>query len=205
MKTFPHGPVLLRRCAGPALALVALLVPEAGAAQDAAALEVGSRIRLTAPEHGLDRRKGFVRELDPRGDSLAVRPDGAGQDVLRLAWSDVTELEVAVEGRSRAGAGLVLGLLGGAAVGFGIGLAEGDDPPNTGFFKGPTFSGTEKGAIYGVALGALGAFAGHRIGAALSDRWETLDTRGFGVTVSPTPGPGGVGLGIVLVAPARRR
>lgn len=142
--------------------------------------------------------EGFVREIGVAGDSLVIRPDGAGQGLRRFATSDISEIDVAVEGSSRARTGLVVGLLGGAALGFGIGLAEGDDPPNTGFFKGPTFSGAEKGAIYGVVLGAVGAATGYLIGGAMTKRWERIDASTFEASLFPTAGAEGVGFAVAL-------
>ena len=182
-----------------------LAAAERAAAQVPAALPIadGTRARVTAPALGPTRR--VVTVLAQRGDTLVLRAEGA-RDSLLLPAAGVTRLEVSHGRKTRVQRGLVVGLLGGAAVGAALAYAAYDPDPCAGsesFACVAVFSGTSRGqdAGLGAALGAVaGAAAGSVVGLLWrTERWQRvpLPPRVARVRLAPTP-QGGLVVGMTF-------
>ena len=152
---------------------VSVFVPFAILTAQQNPLQPGSRVRITAPDCGLNQQTGM---LDPSlGDTLVLAYGASNARCLR---SNVTRLEVSRGRRSKWVTGLGLGLLGGALVGAAV---------------GPTLNHPEDGltaadwAAVGVLLGApTGMVLGTLIGASIKrDRWEEVPLDRLRVSFAP--------------------
>ncbi|HEX8384716.1 MAG TPA: hypothetical protein VF576_00950 [Rubricoccaceae bacterium] len=111
---------------------------------------------------------GTVRYADADAVGLALDgvPPGASAE-HRFLWSDVARVEHEVESRGAEVAGLLLGGLGGALVGFGVGHLLGDLYP-----------------VGGVLYGGLGGMlVGGVVGARSGNRWADLPPTAAAVRV----------------------
>lgn len=174
--------------------LIASLVAQIAAAQAPPNLRVGERIRVahwcSAAHHGdVDCRNapaprvdaGQLQALD--ADTLRMRtPDGG--ESLAIPTGLVTQLWVLDGTEGNAGAGAVLGLIGGGLIGAAIGSTqEGDCYWMCGV---ATAAGGLSGAAAGLLIGGIAGSSIH------SDRWRAVSLKG--VHVSLAPGPHAMGL-----------
>ncbi|MGQ0702045.1 MAG: hypothetical protein ACT4PM_02800 [Gemmatimonadales bacterium] len=177
------------------MAAVSLLVwgSSPAFAQRYAPFGVGTEVRLRAPrasgESPRDLR-GTVEEV--RGDTITIRR--LNNELSRWVWTSDARTELLVHGgkKSSADRGLAYGGLAGAAVGIGLGIMLGDDPPGTWL----RFTAGEKALLLGGGLGATGGFIGLVIGA-LSRRDIWIPARGP-VKVRPLIGVDRRGGGVAL-------
>jgi hypothetical protein len=140
-------------------------------------VQLGSRIRVTAPALGLNQTVGRFQGL--LADSLRL-------DTVVVPLRAVTRLEVSRGTSSAWSKGLGIGLLGGALLGVGAGAAGCED----GFFSGGecTAAAGLGGALAGGLLGALvGTFIKH-------EKWEPLHLQ----TLIAGRGSNGLRLGVAL-------
>lgn len=133
----------------------------------------GTRVRVTAPGEGLDRRVTTI--MDVRGDSIVVG-DQNGSRIIGLA--EVTALEVSTGRKSRlwrgAGMGLGIGVLAGAAIG-AVTYEKCDPNPFLSCWMAPG-SAMGAAAIGGVLLRGAGLVTGAVIGALIrTDGWAPVD------------------------------
>jgi len=165
------------------LSVLVPLTPLSAQAQPT--IEPGTRVRITVPDAGLDMRTGTW--LGVSEGAFDFVPDGQSSDTGKIQLASVTSLEVSGGHKSRWLPGLLLGFVGGAAVGAVLGYnADIEDMAK------------EHGAALLAAPGAvLGAGMGALIGSQIkSERWEeipldrlrvqpvaTRDAR-FGITAS---------------------
>ena len=152
-------------------------------ASDSRAVEVGSRVRVSAPEVGAQPLIGRVVGLEPH--AVLVRAESSGT-ATRVALGLSTTIEVSGGRRSKAGRGAVVG----AAVGAMPGLLMTFGDYNT----DPEYS---PGAV-----AALGAAAGAAVGAVVgwalkSEEWFPAEAPL--VTAGVVPLRGGVGFSIQVV------
>lgn len=142
--------------------LVVLLFFPAVADSQPAGLTAGARVRVTSPRHDLDRYVGTIVEL--HGDSVAV---AGRQGTRRIAFDDVTALEVSTGTRTQVVRSGLIGLGAGAIVGVVVGLATYEEPD---FVFG---SPASLSAFTGLLFGSVGMVAGGVVGAVQrTDRWE---------------------------------
>ena len=109
----------------------------------------GTRVRVTAPNFGLDKHVTTVTEL--RGDSVVVGVKGQPR---AIALSDVSALEVSAGKRMRVLPYALLGLGVGAIGGYAIGYAA---------YDGGSYlsnSPDDEGKWVGAMLGVVGLFTG---------------------------------------------
>jgi len=135
-----------------------LVLASRAAAQSVERIPPGTRVRVTA---GGDRVTGSV--MASSGDSLTWMPDRNAQPVS-LAWARVDALEVSDGRHGHVWEGLAAGVVGGAALGAGVGALFADP----GFFSRGDI--TAAGALVGASAGAL---LGVLIGSAVrTERWQ---------------------------------
>lgn len=148
-----------------AVVLVLVAPPLAATAQEVGRLEPGMRVRVTAPDLGLDKRQGTVGGV--RGDTLFLAVDST----VAVPVTAMTRLEVYRGGKSRVGTGMIIGGAVGAALGvaYGVwgqgfcGLGEGED----------CWTAIPAAGVLGAALGlGVGAAVGAIIGP--SDEWQRV-------------------------------
>ena len=135
-------------------------------AQEPPPVKVGERVRITAPDLGLNKHTGVLSAMN--ADTLAV-------DGLRVVLAAVTKLEVSQARRPR-----VVPIALGGAIGFGVGLAVGHarfEPIEfhaAGFYGVALIPSTVAGAAIGtggsraIHFGALGMLAGAGVGAVIA-------------------------------------
>ena len=101
----------------------AATAPRVAASPAAGAPAIGTRTRITSPALGPGRRVATV--VGYRGDTLVLRPEGT-RDSVGVPLTDVTRLDVSLGRQTHVRKGLLVGLLGGAAVvnWIGHGMAE---------------------------------------------------------------------------------
>ena len=165
------------------------------AAQSVPQVEVGSRVRVM--------RVGFM-EWGPTGtvalvtsDSLAVTSDDDAIGARRLLWSDISRLEVSA-GQNRhmlkgMGTGMLIGVVGGAALGYASGDDTCPDEKRQQFFGCILlFSARQKAQVLGVLGGVAVGIGGLVKGASRTEDWLTVDRPS---TVAPiVDGRGRIGL-----------
>lgn len=147
-----------------ALALAPAVPWRAAVGQEVSRLEPGMRVRVTAPDLGLDKRQGTVGAV--RGDTLFLAVDST----VPVPVTAMTRLEVHRGTTSNAGKGMIIG----GAIGAGLGIAAG--------VWGQGLCGFGEGEDCWTAiplLGVLGGAAGVGMGAVIgslssSDRWERV-------------------------------
>ncbi|HUF30994.1 MAG TPA: hypothetical protein VMM77_10110 [Gemmatimonadaceae bacterium] len=145
--------------------LALLLLFPAIADSQAAGLTAGARVRVTAPRDDLNKYVGTIMEL--RGDSVVV---AGRQGSRRIAFGDVTALEVSTGTQTRIVRSGLIGFGAGAVVGAIMGLAAYDGPDL--FFDSPA----SFAAFSGLVFGSVGMVAGGVVGALQrTDRWERRD------------------------------
>lgn len=159
----------------------------AALAQAPAPVDVGSRVRVTAPSLDLMEAVGTVQQVS--ADGVLVQFE-APRRLVTLDRSTVTSMEVSVGQRRAIGKGIGVGLLVGAGSGALIGLASGDDDPGL-----IAFSAEEKALALGLGLGLIGGVVGLIAGAAhRSDVWAPARTQEAGIAIRPRVSSDGVGL-----------
>ncbi len=143
----------------------------------------GARARLVVSDYGEDPQTGTITAV--RGDSFVFRRDKAG-DSQTVAYTHVAQLDVSGGRHARTLTGLVVGLLGGAAAGAGLGVATYHTPPPCtnnpfcGLFVG--FGGSQgSNAAGGAAVGAAaGALLGTIVGAIIhTEQWHAVSINGL--------------------------
>ena len=170
------------------LSAVLLVLPltTAVAQQQPPPLEPGTRVRITAPDLGIEKQQATFQAL--RGDTLAVTADSA----MALSLSSVTRLDV-YQGRKSWGwwKGGLIGFFGGAGLGALVGASV-DCQESA--LDSPEELCTGAGAVVGAGVGLLvGAVAGALI---KTDRWEEVPMDQL--RLSLVPHDGGLVLGISL-------
>jgi hypothetical protein len=154
------------------VALIATLAATELAAQEAAPLAAGSRVRVTAPELGLRNRQGTL--VSTYGDTLFVRV--AGSPLVAIPRDELTRLEVRAGPGPRpysrdVALGIGLGVLAGALATATCTDAECPDH----MLEYATGAGAVFGLGVGIAVGALSH----------TDRWEPVDrSRAFTLGLS---------------------
>ena len=174
-----HGAVV-------SLALALAVAPlDAVMAQDALTVQVGTRVRVTAPELDLERYDGILDAV--RGDTLTV-------GTVHVPLTSVTRLDVhrgrAGNWRKSAKIGALVGLPAGLALGVVVlksFLRFGDGSECDG---DPCWLLVPSGAVAG---GLAGALVGGAVGA-LTDRWEEVPLERLSVSLTPRR-DGGFALG----------
>ncbi len=158
-----------------------------GAAQMSASLAPGTRVRVTAPVFGLDRREAVVEAL--RLDTLVLRTDAT----IAIPGASLTRLEAHSGRHSHPWRGTGIGALGGLLIGGTIGFIACENYTVT----TPTGVGncldSREGAqiilVAGLGLGAAGgALLGLGIGALIkTDKWveHPLDDLRVGLVPQP--------------------
>ena len=139
---------------------------------------LGSVVRVRVRGLGDGDIVGRIAGLDV--DSITMERDSAR---MRIARSDVLQMQVNIGARRRWATGWGIGLLGGAAVGGVAGFSSGDDKDG-GWFS---LTANEKAAIGAVALGILGSTAGAVIGLMAPDQWVGASGVGDGGRIAITP------------------
>ena len=141
----------------------------------------GARIRITAPDLGIEKQE--VRFGTLRGDTLVVVADST----LTLPLASVVRLDAYQGQRSNAWAGAGIGLVVGVGAGVAIALMVRDED---------CFCTKGEVAAAGGAIGAAaGILIGSSIGAVIkTDRWQEVTPDQLRVIVVPRPG--GLALGV---------
>ena len=123
-------------------------------------IEPGTKVRLTVPSEGKNPLVGRITKIGVDGLTLEMRDRPTPMEV---PFTSVSKFEINTHAVDRsagfwkgAGIGLLVGAVGGAA----IGLASGDDEPGL-----MTLSATDKAIIAGIALGIVGGLFGGFLGA----------------------------------------
>jgi hypothetical protein len=143
------------------LTLFTLLQPLA--AQDSLPLAPGARVRVSAPNLGVQHRLAHFTER--RGDTLVFRSADADSMIWQLPLQRIERLEVSRGRRSGAVAlGVALGLVGGGAIGGTLGYvgSRGDRYQ---------YAATVGAGIVGAVVGLM---VGGAIGAHYRERWERV-------------------------------
>jgi len=151
----------------------AATAPRVAASPAAGAPAIGTRTRITSPALGPGRRVATV--VGYRGDTLVLRPEGT-RDSVGVPLTDVTRLDVSLGRQTHVRKGLLVGLLGGAAVGAVAAYAAYDEHPceaNQLICLGPMYSRGQETLLGGALGGLLGAAVGGVAGAIWrTERWE---------------------------------
>ncbi len=168
-------------------ALLVLPLTTALAQQQPPPLEPGARVRITAPDLGIEKQEATFQAL--RGDTLAVTADSA----MALSLSSVTRLDVYRGQKSN----LLLGMGIGFAAGAGLGAlmdAAVDCEEDFDFSDESTCVGF---APAGGAVGGLlvGTTAGLLI---KSDRWEEVPLDRLRVSLVPRRDGFALGLSVAF-------
>ena len=168
-----------------ALLLVAPFVR--GAAQASSAIDTGTRVRVTAPVLGLDRREAVVEAL--RLDTLVLRTEAT----IAVPRTSLTRLETYSGRRGHPWRGAGIGALGGLLIGGAIGLVACENYTVT----TPTGVGncldSREGAqiilLAGLGIGAAGgALLGAAVGALIkTDKWVEHPLDGLRLGLVPQP------------------
>ena len=167
-----------------------MLIPVGAMAAQAAQLESGARIRVTATPYALKNRT--ARVLGVRADSLLLQV--APAETLTVALAGVTQLDVSTGRRRHTLRGAGIGAAVGVASGALLGYASGDDPP--GLFA---MSASGKAALGAATLGVTGLVVGGVVGALrVSDRWTSVPLGTAQATPSLQVGRGGARLGMAM-------
>ena len=142
-----------------ALAPVATLVAQ----EPGPPLEPGARVRVTAPDLGIEKQQATFQAL--RGDTLVVMADST----MYYALGSITRFDVYRGRKSHWKTGLAIGAVLGAIVGGAAGYAyEAINDEYTPEYAAPVAFGALAGAA---VVGALGA----GVGAIMrTDRWEEV-------------------------------
>ena len=164
--------------------LTALSSPSTAAwGQEQIAIAPGQRVRVTAPELGVDRQVAEFEALD--GGLLTLKADST----LQYPLSAVTRLELYAGQRSHFWRGVGTGFVGGYAVGFltwvvAIGYCY------------PGASTLSCAAVLGGGMGAIaGTFIGALVGLAVrTDKWEEVSLDGVRLQIMTSQD----GLGIAV-------
>lgn len=168
-----------------------LMLPAASVAAQSLDLASGARVRVTAPEAGLDRQVMTVASVGR--DSVALTSRSGSRTI---ALSDVTALDVSTGKRNHMLRDGAIGLGVGALLGGVLIKSASDDCPGGGDYGvcGAPVLEAEATAWGAMVFGSVGLLAGAAIGAFWdrSDRWERRHAT-VNATIAPARS-GGVGL-----------
>ncbi len=159
-------------------------------AQEPPPVNVGDRVRLTAPTLDIDKYDGTLRAMDR--DTLIV-------DSLRVALLSVTRLDVHRGRKSNAGKGaLVGGIVGGVLGGVAGAVLAGFCEMNGGSSQPASECRPAFMAVGTLAVGGFGALVGVVVGAgSTGDRWEEVSLDRLRVSFAPQrDGRFGLGLSV---------
>jgi hypothetical protein len=155
-------------------------------AQEPPTIEPGERVRVTAPDFGLQKSVGTCLSLSQ--GVMAFEPAGSSQ--LTIPTGSMTGLEISRGRKSNTLKGLGLGFLGGAALGAVIGLLVDE--------HGNDLAPWNAAVVGAAVFGAGGAVVGAGIGTAIkTDRWEEVPVDRLRVSLTPQRG-GRLGIGLSL-------
>ena len=173
----------MRHSALVSLALALAVAPLDGVmAQDALAVQVGTRVRVTAPELDLERYDGTLVAV--RGDTLTV-------GTVHVPLTSVTRLDVH---RGRTGnwrKGAKIGALVGLPTGLALGVLFQQWCHSIGDVGDPCWVFVPASAV---AVGLAGGLVGAAVGAFKRDRWEEVPLERLSVSLTPQR-DGGFALG----------
>ncbi len=132
--------------------------------------------------------------LGVEGSELLIAPAGQSE-VVRVQAHQLRRIQVYGGERRMAAKGLGYGAAGGALVGVGLGLADGDDPSSCWLM---CYSAGEKAAMGGVLLGLTGGVIGLIAGALTKEvRWDDVSLPSMRPSISPSS-TGGVEFRLTL-------
>lgn len=164
-------------------------------AQEPATIEPGARVRVTAPDLGLQRSVGTC--LAVSNDSIRLQ-GGAG--ILDIPLASMTALDVSRGRKSNALRGLLIGSIVGAPIGAVLGgVGSHRETPTS---EAPwCYEGTAACvASHALVVGAVGGLVGLGIGAlSKTDRWEEVPLDQWRVSLAvPRNGRWRVGVSLVF-------
>jgi hypothetical protein len=137
------------------LVLILLPAPAKGQSVDALSLQAGARARIYGPTSYPEYEVVTVASVTP--DSLRYSPD-RGLDTRSIAWQQISKMDASTGSHKNtwlgAGIGLLVGAIGGAALGSNA--------------PGNEFRGVER-----ILQGILGGVVGGLGGAALGSAWQS--------------------------------
>ncbi len=145
-------------------------------------VELGDRVRITAPDLGINKYTGVLWAVDH--DTLAM-------GTLHVAVASVTRLEVSREWKRHTEEGVIIGLIVGLIAGSFIGGVTYEPPPPPpceGWFCGPDIDlGLVPRMFISAGIGAgIGAVAGALVGFAIkTEQWEEAPLDRLRVSFAP--------------------
>ncbi len=172
-------------------------------AQGPPPVKVGDRVRVTAPDMGIRRQAGSL--VATSGDRITL-VQRRGADTLQIPISSVMELDVSRGRRVSVGRAVgfpLIGLMGGALIGAGVGYglnAAGSAAPGESFTTASARrcnGGCDALAVaFGAALGGgVGFVTGLIIGIIPRDQWQPVSLDQLRVSFAPQR-DGRFGLGL---------
>jgi hypothetical protein len=171
----------------PALAVLLVLSTASLSAQTVTAIDSGTRVRVNARPAAMRSVVGRVQWL--RGDSMAIRADGADTNTV-IPTVRVDRLQVSQGQRRQALSGLGRGVMYGGGAGALLGLLIA--PEKDSFI---VFTRGEQalllGTVFGLAGGAIGLVTGSLQKA---EGWKTVPRPAGRVQVTAFPSRGGTAL-----------
>jgi hypothetical protein len=155
------------------------VIPSVLSAQQQPPIEPGARVRVTAPDCGLEQQAGT---LEPsRGDSLVL-------GTMKCPLSSVTRLDMSRGQRRNTVKGVELGLFVGSVTGGVVGALTYDtESCNWQAICASTVGGGTQRTLIGVGIGAgIGVAAGAIVGALIKiERWEEVPLDPLRVSFAP--------------------
>ncbi len=152
------------------LVVASLLAAASAPAQENWPVDLGARVRVTAP---LSHAAGLVGTVvGLHGAVLVLQPDGR-RDSLAFARNQIAKLEVANGRHGHVILGMEIGFLGAATAG-AINGTRG--PCSNGYNCNGWYSGAGGAALGGVIFGIMGAPLGAIVGALVrTEQWSAVD------------------------------
>ncbi len=174
------------------VAVLAVAPFSAVTAQEPPPVKVGDRVRVTAPNLGINKRTGVLQVVGD--DTLVV-------DTMRLALASVTRLEVSRGWKRHTEKGVEYGLALGLVAGGFVGARTYEPPPCEGknWFCGFRLDlGWVPRMFIGAAIGAgIGAVTGALVGSVKTEQWEEAPLDRLRVSFVPQrDGRFGLGLSV---------
>lgn len=161
--------------------------------------QAGQRVRVTSPEHKLERKVGRIVTATADSIRIAVQYHWE-QDTLTLALADVQRLELAHPGGRRTLPGARIGASLGMVIGFVVGVTTYHQCVPEALFDCLAYptSSTQQGLLVGGLAGGVGAIVGGVIGTAMhAEKWSDVPLRPATIAVRPLP-DGRLGMGLAL-------